>query len=275
VKLPLHFALIRLDVNGDGRATADELLWRMNAQINRGAGLGDEVTAQQAQQFVIGFDYGDVLWLRGYCHLLSAMCETVLMYDQHELFDVIAGEIFAKPEAPSLPLDMLKNDPWLGDIADAIAAIHMMKFPLLEPKRGPVVLEHLQAVIDLSRQTWKAYQAETDDDNEWVPNPQQTGVIPGVRVSKEMVEGWHEFLDEAEAILQGKKLVPHWRMREGVGVNVKQAFTEPREFDLVMWAHGAAALPYSKEGECTSQETWWRFQRVFQGEFIGFALWFN
>ncbi len=275
VKLPLHFALIRLDVNGDGRATADELLWRMNAQINRGAGLGDEVTAQQAQQFVIGFDYGDVLWLRGYCHLLSAMCETVLMYDQHELFDVIAGEIFAKPEAPSLPLDMLKNDPWLGDIADAIAAIHMMKFPLLEPKRGPVVLEHLQAVIDLSRQTWKAYQAETDDDNEWVPNPQQTGVIPGVRVSKEMVEGWHEFLDEAEAILQGKKLVPHWRIREGVGVNVKQVFTEPREFDLVMWAHGAAALPYSKEGECTSQETWWRFQRVFQGEFIGFALWFN
>lgn len=275
VKLPLHFALIRLDVNGDGRSTDDELLWKMYAEINRGAQLGAEATPEEARRFIIGFDYGDVLWLRGYCHLLSAMAETALTYDQQQLFDAAAGEIFANPESPAIPKDLIVNRDWTGDIVDAIAAVHLMKFPVKEAKRGAAALDHLQAVIDLSRQTWKAYQVETDDDHEWVPNPKQTGVVPGVRVTQEMVDGWHDFLSEGEAILQGKKLVPHWRMRDGVGVNVQQVFREPREFDLVMWVHGAAALPYVKEGECTSPDTWNRFQRVFRGEFIGFAIWFN
>jgi hypothetical protein len=39
VKLPLHFGLIRLDLNGDGTAAEDETLWRIYAGLNNGLRL--------------------------------------------------------------------------------------------------------------------------------------------------------------------------------------------------------------------------------------------
>ena len=121
----------------------------------------------------------------------------------------------------------------------------------------------------------KAIQAETDDDAEWLPNSKQAGVIPGVRVTQAMIDGWHEFLDELEAILQGEKLVPYWRVHDGRGINLKRVFTEPKTLDLVLWVQGTAAAPYLEEGELTQAETWTRLNRLFQGQFIGFAVWFN
>ena len=59
------------------------------------------------------------------------------------------------------------------------------------------------------------------------------------------------------------------------GINFRRIFTEPREFDLVLWAQGTAAAPYLEEGELTPPETWQRINRIFRGEFIGFVIWFN
>lgn len=136
-------------------------------------------------------------------------------------------------------------------------------------------LAHLESVIDHSRQSWKAIQAETDDDREWIPNSKQTGVIPGVRVTEEMIAGWHEFLNEGEKMLSGKKLIPHWRLKAEYGINLRRVFLEPREFDVVMWAHGAAAVPYAEKGIVVRGETWNRMEQIFGGQFIGFAFWFN
>src|SRR5262249_2153538 len=116
---------------------------------------------------------------------------------------------------------------------------------------------------------------ETDDDCEWLPNSRQTGIIPGVRVTREMITGWHEFLDEAEAILAGKKLIPHWRVKDGRGVNLNKVLNQPRRFDLVMWMQGTAAQPYLEKGTMTDPALWQRMERIFRGEFIGFAFWFN
>ena len=55
----------------------------------------------------------------------------------------------------------------------------------------------------------------------------------------------------------------------------RRVFTEPREFDLILWIQGTAAAPYLERGERTTPEVWDRLRRVFGGEFIGFALWFN
>src|SRR5262245_61261712 len=60
VKLPLHFGLIRLDLNGDGKTAESEVLWKIYAELNRGLQLGDRFTPEHAEQFVIAFDYGDV-----------------------------------------------------------------------------------------------------------------------------------------------------------------------------------------------------------------------
>ena len=44
-----------------------------------------------------------------------------------------------------------------------------------------------------------------------------SGVLPGIEVNQERVDGWQEFLNEFEAILKGNKLIPHWRFDEGTG----------------------------------------------------------
>ncbi len=91
-----------------------------------------------------------------------------------------------------------------------------------------------------------------------------------------MVEGWKNFLDEFESILQGKKLAPFWRGNDPKrGINVRRVFTEPHTFDLVLWVQGSAAAPFLEQGEISSPQTWNRINRVFGGEFIGFAMWFN
>jgi hypothetical protein len=136
-------------------------------------------------------------------------------------------------------------------------------------------LAHLESMIALSRESWKYILAETDNDHEWIPNPRQQSVLPGGTVNGNMVEAWMTFLDETEALLKGKKLIPFWRGGERRGVNLRRVFTEPRPFDLILWVQGTAAAPYLEQGPLTNPETWRRLQNVFRGEFIGFALWFN
>jgi hypothetical protein len=273
VKLRLHFGQIRMDVNGDDTAEPEESLWRMYAQLNRRAGVTEEL----AQKFVIAFDKGDVHWLRGYCHLLAAFCDAILAYDMQEMFESTGHVFFPEIESPHAHLLWQPDErhDWTVEIADAVAAIHLCRFEVKEPHRLQSAHKHMIAMVEQSRLSWSAIQAESDDDAEWVPNAQQTGVIPGVRVTQEMIDGWHGFLDELAAILDGDKLLPHWRVKDGRGINLKRVFAEPRMFDLVLWVQGSAATPYLEEGELTRPETWMRLNRVFRGEFIGFAVWFN
>lgn len=283
VKLPLHFGLIALDLNSDGVISEGELLWHIYAGVNRGLQLNNRFTGEQVGAFVITFDFGDVHWLRGYCHLLSAIAEAMLAYDMRELFDTVAPYLFAKPASPAIPKELALQPnvppsvqlqfPFLHP--DFIAAIHLIRFEVKEPQRLQAAWEHLREVIRLSRESWKAIQAENDNDQEWLPNSKQTGVIPNVRVTMPMIASWHEFLDEADQLLQGKKLVPHWRLNQHVGINLRRVFEQPREFDLVLWFHGAAAVPYIESGPVSGPGTWQRLQQVFAGQFLGFAFWFN
>jgi hypothetical protein len=277
VKVPLHFGLIRVDLNGDGKAEPGERLFNLYAELN--AAARNQVNAEAAKDFIIAFDRADAAWLRGYCHLLMAMSEVYLAYDAHELFDHTAPYFYPKAQTPfpflSRSADAAPQQVGSEDILDAIAFIHLVNFPVQEPARLKSALAHLEAMIVLSHESWKFIVAETDDDHEWVPSTKQHSVMPNGTVSLEMIKGWFEFLDEAKAILKGEKLIPFWRRGPESGLNLKRVFTEPRTFDLVLWAQGTAAVPYLENGVCTSAETWSRFQRIFRGEFIGFALWFN
>ena len=75
--------------------------------------------------------------------------------------------------------------------------------------------------------------------------------------------------------MAGRKLLGHWRVSDGRGINLSRVFTEPRDFDLVLWIQGSAAAPYLEQGDVSRREVWNRLQNVFRGEFIGFAIWFN
>ena len=132
MSLPIHFGLVRLDINGDGKATEDETLWklyaRLNAQVER-----DKVDGADAAGFRIAFDRGDVAWLRGYCHLLMTFSEVYLAHDAKLLFEHTAHLFFVKP---TTPFPFLKNDPKamndfeVGAIGDIAAFVHLLHFPV-------------------------------------------------------------------------------------------------------------------------------------------------
>ncbi len=270
VKLPLHVGRVTLNLGtAETRAlTLLPVLRQFQLTAN-----GREV------DFVIVFDRADVDWLRGYCHLLSALSEIMLAYDGQELFDVAAHRLFKYAKIPHEFLLEPNRTPQGGwfqfeEVADVVAFIHMLRFPLVEPKRMPVALAHIEQTLSLSRQMWKRIQAETDNDREWIPGPKQTGAI-NVRVTQEMVDNWMRALDETEQIVQGKKLLPFWRGKATRGVNLRKAFLEPRQLDIVLWIQGTAAIPYLEEGELTRPDTWQQINRAFGGQFIGFGFWFN
>jgi hypothetical protein len=128
--------------------------------------------------------------------------------------------------------------------------------------------------------------AETDDDDEWLPNPQQHGRLE-IPVTQSMIDSWRGVLAEMEEILEGRKLVPFWRdyvrvlgpgqpiPETGRGVNLRRVFHEPADFDLVLTLQGTAVVPYLEEGPLSRPETWNNLLRVFRGQFFGFAMWFN
>jgi len=270
---------VRLDLNGDSERTDKETLgalFQMAAVRPRW-----DTQSQPPLELVVGFDSADTVWLRGYCHLLAALSDMILAYDEERLFDVTAHAVFANAQTEfakrrnlDMPVEPGRFDSWEG-IHEVIAFIHLIDFELKDPARMKSAHEHLLRVIDLSRENWKLILAETDDDHEWIPGPTQKSVIPNLAFNPEQVAGWQKFLDEAEAILQGKKLVPFWRRGFKEGVNLRRVFLEPRPFDLVLWLQGASAFPYLETGEQTSPETWRQFQQLFRGEFVGVVAWVN
>ncbi|AUT02616.1 hypothetical protein CLI64_20705 [Nostoc sp. CENA543] len=272
VKLPVRLGLTRMDFNADGKLEENESFWKTFSLLS-----GIQTTEKAAENFAIAFDFGDVIWLKGYCNLLSAMTQTVLGYDESKLFDSTGHLVFANPQSAYPFLAKGTGIFSFGniDISDIVAFVHLMNFPVAEPERLRAAIEHLQAVTGLSRQSWDAILAETDNDREWLPNPKQKAVIPNAAVTQEMIDSWLAFLDEADTLLTGKKLIPFWRKREVRGINLNKVFTEPQPFDLILWVQGTAAAPYLEFGKQTDAATWQRLLEVFRGQFFQFAAWFN
>lgn len=289
VSLPLHVGKMHFDFNADGTISAEESGWQMFQAITNARrpfrGQPNDANGQMppaVEAFVVKFDRGDAYWLQGYCHLLSAFGEVALAHDADVFFNVVAPYLFAVPAAPDLPPTMFRetsqsmNLPFdQVHIADLVAAVHETRFPLIAPPRMEKALTHLEQVLALSRKTWNAIEAENDNDAEWIPNPRQQCVLPGMQVTAEMIGSWQDFLGEAEEILAGRKLIPHWRLKDGYGINIRRVFLEPRDMDLVRWAQGAAAVPYTEQGPRTNPSTWAAIQRSFRGQFLSFAVWFN
>jgi hypothetical protein len=270
-KLELAIAACRLDFNGDGRTEDYESLASVLSEVT-----SQQIPAEAATGFVVAFDRGDVHWLRGYCHVLSALCEMFLAHDTTKLHDYTA-QLFFPAAKTRVPLLAEEHPEWWRDsFLDAIAFIHLLQFPVKEPERLKSAHAHLLAVVDQSRASWDAILAETDDDREWIPNPKQKkAAIPGAEISAEMIAAWRTVLDELAAVLEGEKLIPFWRGENPLGVNLKRVFFEPTDFDLVLWVQGGAAVPYLEEGPLTEPAFWRRLNSEFRGQFLGFAIWVN
>jgi hypothetical protein len=264
VALPLELNLIKLDISGDGI--------RQVSLVTLVAGM---MSRDVPHDLLVRFDRADVAWLRGYCHLLAALGDVILAHDGRELFEHSAQVFFTNVESPYTFLGPIKGEDrgMFGDLPDLIALVHLIHLSVVEPARMQAALGHIEHMLACSREMWRWALAETDNDHEWIPNPKQKSAV-GLTVTQQMIDSWLTFLDEAESIFQGKRLVPFWR-NSTKGVNLRRVFTEPRTFDLVLWVQGAAAAPYLEDGPKTRTEVWDRLFRTFEGDLFLFAAWFN
>ena len=170
IDFPLDIKQVRLDFRGEGIEESMEPLWTV---LQRVAGAPSR-DPNQTPTLVIDFDAADVVWLRGYCHLLSAIVDFLLAHDWHEAFDVSLHNIFpnSNPEFSNF-LSKREDVGGLDDgaIADLIGFIHLMRWPVVQPERMRSCLKHLETMVALSKKNWELILAETDDHNEWIPGP--------------------------------------------------------------------------------------------------------
>lgn len=342
IDLPLHLMEIRLDLNSDGAATADESIGGALYRIAVGQSPTADDQIGKREILAIDFDQSDVPWLRGYCHLLMAIADVPLAHDWHRAFDLTFHNLFPKSNLAShelseqtpLLLELARNRPpyfdypafhsdysldenpeewrkqydqylenvsaarsawkkspegqrhesatrardalWMGGIADAIAFVHLLDWPVVQPDRMKEARQHLLQMISLSRENWRRIKAETDNKVEWLPGPQQTSLMENLRVTEDRVQGWNIFLDEFEAVLNGTRLIPHWRIAtKGRGINLKRLFDEPSNLDLVLLMQGSAALPYLEDGETVQTSTLDTVFNLMGSGLIGYFFWFN
>lgn len=268
-----------IDLNEDGTIAPDESFAAIMAALSRNGGTPDA-----AVSLTFRFDRADGYWLQGYAEFLMAQADFWLAHDFRAMFDGSFHMLFPRAKLPLQDTLVPPDGGMSGNIftsewrfADFISLVHLINWPVVEPERRQAARRHLLEMIRLSREDWKAILAETDNDREWLPGPQQKGVNPltGLEVGQEQVQAWLATLTIAEDLLEGRALLPHFRIT-GKGINMKRFFDEPKPFDLVLSITGPGIAPYLESGRILTSDDFDQIQRQFGGAgFLTFALWFN
>lgn len=222
----------------------------------------------------IRFDTADGAWLRAYTHFLSGFAELALAYDPAPAVD----RIMASSEAIyALWGETQPNNAWdfmFGRQVDRAAMVLTALASEPDPVRTRAAHAHLLSMITENRRFWTLIEAETDNDSEWVPNERQVSGL-GIFMPPGTGERWQAVLADAEKLLTGELLIPHWRFGAEAGINMKKLFENPPRVDLVTMVQGEALLPYAEKGALASPLAWDEFSRLVQGDAMLFAVFLN
>ena len=260
------------DINKNGKRDAGEDLVRQLSEI-------PQFRNTESSNKTVRFDTADADWLAAYVHVLSGSAEMILSTDPTPAIKTITegrALLQEKGAIKSTPFVNDGGDPTLETFAVFITALRGTP----DKVRTNAALSHFKAMIAHNKSFWRLVMAETDDENEWLPNPKQTAAF-GPNVSLEMAEGWQDVLGDISDILEGKTLLPYWRVtsREGsdrdIGINVEKLMQDPSDFDIILMIQGTAIAPYLEEGEIAEMRSWRRFSRMTSGNSSIMALWFN
>ena len=134
--------------------------------------------------------------------------------------------------------------------------------------------DHLLAMIERNRAFWALVDEETDNTFEWIPNASQEAAL-GFSLPDDTGAVWQDVLADAEDVLKGDLLVPHWRTDPGGGINVAALIADPPAFDIVTWVQGAGLVPYMEKGPLVTVDSYARFSRMFLGDAILYMVLLN
>jgi hypothetical protein len=258
VKLTLRLADIKLDLDGDGKPTD-----RFVELLRQTLGGNPEFLAKN-RDFRVSFDRGDVAWFRSYCHLLMGLADIMLAVDLETEFYANYQAFFPKVK-PAEKVEP-RNNGWV------------LKIRFAEPSRLGRVRLHLLQVAKLNRETWRFVRAETDNDDEWLPNAKQTSVV-GLPVRDEMIDRWLAFMGELEAVLEGKTLIPVsiYLDTQGKDLNLKKVLDDPPAvLDVVKVMNKGIDAAYLEKGPAANMDVLFNAARVFDGPMGGlYMAYFN
>ncbi len=275
----IDLAQVGIDLDSDGAMAPEESIAAIIASM---AGTDDPSTPPGP--LVFRFDRADGYWLQAYANFLVAQADFWLAHDFRNTFEGSFHMLFPRARLPLqetlVPLpEQETSGMFMSEwrLADLVSFVHLVNWPVVEPERRQTARLKLLEMIRLSRENWKAIEAETDNDREWLPGPRQKGInaLTGLEVGEQQVAAWHEALQMAEDLLEGRVLLPHFRIA-GQGINMKNFFEAPQTFDLVLTITGPGVVPYLEKGTLLTSEEFARIRGQFGGAgFLTFAVWFN
>lgn len=261
-----------LDIDSNGVRSDNEALVIYLAEM-----LGDRRNQRAAQEngAMVGdirFDMADADWALAYVHTLSGMAEIVLSMDPTPgITQITEGrEALFKDRRAA---DIMGFDQEI----DMIAALFMVLRGTPDKTRTRKAHGHFMSMVDSNRNFWRRVMEETDNDREWLPNPNQDSVF-GVPVNAEIASGWQNVLSEVEDILEGDTLVPFWRLDSDTnqyGLNMKKIFMDPPETDVILLLQGGVLAPYLEKGPIADMGALEAFEELTGRQSFLFAAWFN
>jgi hypothetical protein len=266
---------IHVDVNADGNVDAVESIsGMMRIMANEPMRPGDDSENLTRE---IGFDRADAIWLAGYSDVIAAQAEFLLAHDFSDFVNTLFHRFFPKAGFPMEPYSrggQLMLDPETDSaIADVIAAVHSINWPVTAPERLKHILTRLKEVTAYSRRNLDAVAAETDDNHELLPSPKQASLSPGVMLTEVQIAAWRESLDTADKVFDGALLVPHWRFKQGF--DLKAYFETAKRTDLVLILTGYGAVPFLRDGPVASPADFAAAREAFGDNWLGYVFWFN
>ncbi|WP_322865150.1 hypothetical protein U5922_002435 [Aquicoccus sp. G2-2] len=158
--------------------------------------------------------------------------------------------------------------------ADAIYVLLAALRQQPDPAHIKAMFGHWRAMIAENRKFWALVAQETDNDKEWIPNPQQVSAL-GLEVSAEQAEAWQSVLSDAEAALAGRLLVPHPLLPTGTGISLAHYEQNPTPIDIVNALHGIGFYEHVARGSRISMQAWRAFGRLTNGRAGAMAFYFN
>ena len=257
VGLTINTADIWFDINMSGSREAGEGLIEVTGMALNGG-------FEPASKPVIRFDTADAAWLSAYAHLLAGISDTVLAFGPAEAIDKVRNSIADLNALNDAP-DPYGYEAEFGNYVDLAAMFLGAIEGQPDVTRSRAAHAHFLSVIADNQTFWTRVAQEQDNAAEWIPNKLQTSALP-VSFPPDIGAAWRMVLADAEAMLKGELLLPHWRMGSGAGIDLALLMQNPPPVDIIGMIQGADLLPYARTGRLISWESLARFDQMVQGD---------
>ncbi len=175
ISMELCLACWEMDWTGDGRIDDRDRLLLQIEQDERGEPIPEDDPRRKP---TFRFDDGDVAWARAFVSFERAALDVLVAYDWSPIA-ALAGR--------------------RRDMPDQIVV------RLVEPGRVAEAREHILFGLAQSDAARRAYLAETDDDREWVPNPDQKSHPMPLPVDRALYDTWEGVLGDLRRLVEGEE----------------------------------------------------------------------